>query len=282
MVYYDAFDPFDPDEQQFEQSDSDDDLGETDSGKKTSFGFGPHPKFSRGDEKYALNEELKMVDEKRFICSLDLLLDMLSKRCQTPGCNNSPNVTHHFIGTTLVANISCQAGRAFRFCSSYEVNQMYVNNIQVAAAVLLSGNNFGKVKRLAESMNLAFVSKSSYFRIQRVYLLPAVDEWWGWMRGQLMDEFRGQEVVCSGDGQCDSPGFSAKNLCYFIMEVTSKYILQVQIVDKRHVGLVSSNMEVEGLKKSLKKLQEDLNVVELVTDASSSVKKLLGRLKLTN
>ena len=282
MVYYDAFDPFDPDEQQFEQSDSDDDLGETDSEKKTSFGFGPHPKFSRGDEKYALNEELKMVEEKRFICSLDLLLDMLSKRCQTPGCNSSPNVTHHFIGTTLDANISCQVGHAFRFCSSHEVNQMYVNNIQVAAAVLLSGNNFGKVKRLAESMNLAFVSKSSYFRIQRVYLLPAVDEWWGWMRDQLMDEFRGQEVVCSGDGQCDSPGFSAKNLCYFIMEVTSKYILQVQIVDKRHVGLVSSNMEVEGLKKSLKKLQEDLNVVELVTDASSSVKKLLGRLKLTN
>ena len=282
MVYYDAFDPFDPDEQQFEQSDSDDDLGETDSGKKTSFGFGPHTKFSRGDEKYALNEELKMVEEKRFICSLDLLLDMLSKRCQTPGCNSSPNVTHHFIGTTLVANISCQVGHVFRFCSSHEVNQMYVNNIQVAAAALLSGNNFGKVKRLAESMNLAFVSKSSYFRIQRVYLLPAVDEWWGWMRGQLMDEFRGQEVVCSGDGQCDSPGFSAKNLCYFIMEVTSKYILQVQIVDKRHVGLVSSNMEVEGLKKSLKKLQEDLNVVQLVTDASSSVKKLLGRLKLTN
>ena len=27
-----------------------------------------------------------------------------------------------------------------------------------------------------------------------------------------MDEFRGKEVVCSGDGQCDSPGFSTKNL----------------------------------------------------------------------
>ena len=254
VVYYDAFDPFDLDEQQFEQSDSDDDLGETDSGKKTSFGFGPHPKFSRGDEKYALNEELKMVEEKRFICSLDLLLDMLSKRCQTPGYNNIQNVTHHFIGTTLVANISCQAGHAFRFCSSHEVNQMYVNNIQVAAAVLLSGNNFGKIQRLTESMNLAFVSKSSYFKIKRVYLLPAVDEWWGWMSGQLMEEFRDQEVVCSGEGQCNSPGLSAKNLCYFIMEVTSKYILEVQIVDKRHVGLVSSNMEVEGLKKSLKKL----------------------------
>lgn len=49
MVYYDAFDQFDPDEQQFGESDSDDDLGETVSGKKICFGFGPHPKFSRGD-----------------------------------------------------------------------------------------------------------------------------------------------------------------------------------------------------------------------------------------
>ena len=170
----------------------------------------------------------------------------------------------------------------FRFCSSHEVNLLYVNNLQIAAAVLLSGNNFGKVKRLAESINLAFISKPSYFRMQKLYLLPAANEWWEWMRGEwmrgeLMNEFRGQDIIVSGDGQCDSPGFSAKNLCYFRMEVSSKYILHVQIVDKRHVGLVSVNMEVEGLKKSLTKVEEDLNVVELVTDASSSVKKLLGK-----
>ena len=62
------------------------------------------------------------------------------------------------------------------------------------------------------------------------------------------------------------------------MEVSSKYILNVQIVDKRHVSLVSGNMEVEGLKKSLTKVEQDLNVVELVIDASSSVKKMLGKL----
>ena len=49
-------------------------------------------------------------------------------------------------------------------------------------------------------------------------------------------------------------------------------------MDKRHVSLVSGNMEVEGLKKSLTKVEEDLNVVELVTDASSSIKKMLGKL----
>ena len=184
---------------------------------------------------------MKIVNEKRVICSLDLLFDIFTKCCQIPGCNDIPIVKHHFVGTTLIVNCSCQSGHIFRFCSSREVNSMYVNNIQMAAAVLLSGGNYGKVKRLAADMNLAFISDSTYFRIQRLYLLSAVDEWWGWMRGQLMDEFRGKKVLVSGDGQCDSPGFNAKYLCYFIVEVSSDYIIHVEIVDKRQVGLVSNN-----------------------------------------
>ena len=150
---YDAFDLHDLNEEEFDHSESEDDVGGISSGSKTSLGFGLHQKFSTGDEKYSLNEELKKVEEKRFICS----------RCQMLSCNNIPNVTHHFIGTTLVAHISYQAGHAFRFCSSHEVNQTHVNNIQVAAAVLLSGNNFGKVKRLAESMNLAILSNWCWY-----------------------------------------------------------------------------------------------------------------------
>ena len=39
------------------------------------------------------------------------------------------------------------------------------------------------------------------------------------MRGKLVIEFQNEELVVSGYGQCDSPGFSAKNLCYFLMDV---------------------------------------------------------------
>ena len=241
-----------------------------------SLEYGPHPKYSTGDNMYALEREFRMVTEKKFICALDLLLEVFSRCCQTPGCANVPHMTYHFVGTTLIVKCSCQSGHAFKFCSSHDVNGMYANNIQASAAVLLSGSNYGKINRLAQFLNLAFLSKSTYFRIQRLYLLPAVDEWWGWMRGHLVDEFLGQDIVVGGDGQCDSPGFNAKNLCYFLVEVNSNYILHVEVLDKRHVGLVSTNMEREAVKKSLEKLQEDLHVVELVTDASSSVKKLVG------
>ena len=80
-----------------------------------------------------------------------------------------------------------------------------------------------------------------------------------------MKEFDGKDVVVGADGQCDSAGFNAKNLCYFMMEVDSNYILDIEVLDKRHVGLVSPNMEKEAVKRSLERLTEEIKVVEFVT-----------------
>ena len=37
----------------------------------------------------------------------------------------------------------------------------------------------------------------------------------------FLSEFVDEKVVVGGDGQCDSPEFTATNLCYFVMELTS-------------------------------------------------------------
>ena len=117
-----------------------------------------------------------------------------------------------------------------------------------------------------------------FYRMQRLYLIPCINEWWSWQREQLIQGFlengNNAMVVCR-DGQCDSPGYIAKNLCYFLMELVSGYILAVEVRDKRHVGLISSNMEKQALQISLQRLQQSLNIVEVVTDASSSIKKLI-------
>jgi ribonuclease HI len=97
------------------------------------------------------------------------------------------------------------------------------------------------------------------------------------MRREILGEFAGKDIVVGGDGQCDSPGFNAKNLCYFFVEVDTNYIIDVEILDKRHVGLTATNMEREGVKRGLENLNADhVKVVELITDASTSVKGLLG------
>ena len=82
-------------------------------------------------------------------------------------------------------------------------------------------------------------------------------------------------MVC-GDGQCDSPGHTATNLSYFLMELVSGYILEVDVRDKCHVGLASTNMEKQALQNALRQLQSPLNIVEVVTDVSLAIKKLIS------
>ena len=64
------------------------------------------------------------------------------------------------------------------------------------------------------------------------------------------------------------------------MEMTTGYVIEMEVLDKRHVGLKSSTMEKKALKNCLERLQIVLNVHEVCTDASSSIKKLMCMLEL--
>ena len=80
-------------------------------------------------------------------------------------------------------------------------------------------------------------------------MIPAVTEWWKWQQEIIFEELKDQDLVVAGDGQCDSPGFTAKNLCYYLMDVTTSYIIELEVL---------------------------LTITEVVTDASASIKKLIG------
>ena len=67
---------------------------------------------------------------------------------------------------------------------------------------MLSGNNFAKVGKMANFLGLAFISDSTFYRMQKLYFIPAIDELWDWQRGLLVHKFLGKEVVVCRDGQC--------------------------------------------------------------------------------
>lgn len=239
-----------------------------------------YPKLSRLEQQASLTEELALVRETKVICSLDLLLELF-KTCHHSGCGQPLTPKHHLVGPTVIINWTCPHGHTGKFSSSKDINEMYTNNLQVAASILLSGNNFTKIERMCSFLGLSFISNSTFFRMQRLYLIPCINEWWNWQRDQLLEEFKNVEVVVCGDGQCDSPGHTAKNLCYFLMELVSDYILEVEVRDKRHVGLASTNMERQALQNALQRLRSSINIVEVVTDASTSIKKMIGKIQLT-
>ena len=72
----------------------------------------------------------------------------------------------------------------------------------------------------------------------------------------------------------DSPGFSAKYCAYILMAHYLDIITDVEIVDKREAGGTLTVMEI-ALKQLMERIIEKLKVKEVVTDASSTIMKLL-------
>ena len=236
-------------------------------------------RFNRLEEQAQLSKEITLVVGTKVICSLDLLLQLFAEKCRHPGCQLTTTVSHTLNGTGALIKWKCLAGHEGKFWTSHKVNGVLANNLQACAAVLLSGNNFAQVERFSKFLGLSFVSSSTFCRAQRVYLVPAINEWWTWQQGIINRELQGQNLVVMGDGQCDSPGFTAKNLCYFLMEMTTGFIIDLEILDKREVDLKSVNMEKKALENILQRIQNVLNVIEVVTDASASIKKMMSEFR---
>ena len=211
-------------------------------------------KFNRLEEQAQLSKEITLVVGTKVICSIDLLLQLFAENCRHPGCQLTTTVSHTLNGTGALIKWKCLAGHEGKFWMSHKVNGVLANNLQACAAVLLSGNNFAQVERFSKFLGLSFVSSSTFCRAQRVYLVPAINEWWIWQQGIINQELQGQNLVVVGDGQCDSPGFTAKNLCYFLMEMTTGFIIDLEVLDKREVDLKSVNMEKKALENILQRI----------------------------
>ena len=90
---------------------------------------------------------------------------------------------------------------------------------------------------------------------------------------------KNKDVILSGDGKCDSPGKSAKYCTYSLMDIDTGYILHTETVDKREVALQSPNMEKEAFVRSLQFLLTHISCKEIITDASTSIRREMGKPK---
>ena len=91
-------------------------------------------------------------------------------------------------------------------------------------------------------------------------MIPAVPKWWKWQQEKIFEELKDQELVVAGDGQCDSTGFMAKNLCYYLLDVTTSYIIEREVLDKRETNMKSGMMEKQALQNSLLRLRRLLTI----------------------
>ncbi|XP_071852468.1 uncharacterized protein [Apostichopus japonicus] len=208
---------------------------------------------------------------------LKLLRDINGTVCKHSFCTGELQYTTKFCGSALVIKWKC--GEKYHpsgtWCSQPKLRGMYAGNLQLAAGIVVSGNSFTKTGQLFKSMNLKCISKDTFFRVQKLYVAPAVEEMWEKMQETLFSSLKDKEVVVSGDARNDSPGHSAQYCTYTMMEESGGKVLHMEIVDVREAAGKSPNMEKIGFTRSMDFLMERINVKEVVTDGHIQIAALM-------
>jgi len=227
---------------------------------------------------------LEFVKADRVVVEVDKIVELLEGQCSEAGCNGLRKVVERRLeGGVLLLRHKCSKGHGRVWSSSSVLGEkrgqkVYVSSVLLASSVLVSGNNFEKVSLLARSMNLHFISSTTFSRIQSLYALPSIREMWNKMKEVIWKAFENDVLAVCGDGRMDLPGFSAKYCVYTMMEHYLNVIIDLEVVDKREAGGTSTLMEKMGCKRLLERMMKSLNLGELVTDASKVIMKMVREL----
>ena len=127
---------------------------------------------------------------------------------------------------------------------------MGAGNLLVAAAILFCGLTFTGISNLAKLLNLAMFSESNFYRLQKEYLFPVIHTNYVMQQDAILEFLRDNDLKLSGDGRCDSPGYSAKYCTYSLMDSATDLILDYKLIQSSETGS-SVAMEKERLRWSL-------------------------------
>eukprot|EP00731_Ephydatia_muelleri_P001289 Em0001g1289a len=114
-------------------------------------------------------------------------------------------------------------------------------------------------------------------KLQKEYLFPVIHTAYVHQQEALIAFLEGKHLYLSGDGRCDSPGYSAKYCTYSLMDNATDLILDYSLVQVTETGC-SVTMEKEGLERCLTNvLAKDVLVKSITTDRHTGVSALLKR-----
>ena len=197
--------------------------------------------------------------------------------CKREECGRVLNYRKTYVGTCLVVSWSCSAGHAGgRWAAQPSCNKIRAGNLVLASSLLLSGNSYTKVGLMFNFCKLQYFSSTLYNQYQRLYIIPAINEFWDEHQQQLWNEKAGKEIILSGDGRNDSPGHNAQYCTYTLADTDDRAIVQINVVDVREAAGKSNNMERIGFERGMDTLLASPIVVkEVVTDGHLEIAALM-------
>ncbi|XP_041423545.1 uncharacterized protein LOC121395070 [Xenopus laevis] len=233
-----------------------------------------------GDES-TITEKVEAIHMRKFLIfeeQLDNLLYLC--KCQHSGTTtcHSPiiDITKKIDGTLLEVHLTCLDGHKSLIWKSQPLSgQISLGNVSVANAIILTGSSFTKIKEFFALLSIPFFSATTYYKYQTQYVFPAIELAWQKEQESLYNEISDDAVVLAGDGQFDSPGYSAKFCTYTMMDLLSKIFLDFtvdQVIPKKSSG----QMETLAFETCLRGiLNKGIDVKIVATDRHPGIRNLI-------
>ena len=88
---------------------------------------------------------------ERVLCSLEKILQLVDNRCKVQACSGNYDIKYEFCGCCLKITGRCANAHTFTWCSSDVISnvassKLFLDNLNFASAVVLSGNSFSKLE----------------------------------------------------------------------------------------------------------------------------------------
>ena len=213
----------------------------------------PDKQFSSSSiESHPLDNETD--DTSGFIVYWSCLLVLLHRclTCALPAMIIKKTVN----GSALIVELLCSKGHRNIWRSQTLLRGFYHGNVKLAASVLFSSNTFMNICKYFEMANIAWISKTIFYSIQKEYLFGVAYEAWQNEQENIISQLEDKQSCCfSGDGRCDSPGHNAKYLTYSFGNQCSGKIVVMSLTQVTEAGN-SNRMEKYGLIKALDEVRE--------------------------
>ena len=74
----------------------------------------------------------------------------------------------------LIVTLLCGENHEIVWYSQPNLSGMAAGNILLSAAILFTGNTFQRIKELLGVINISFISHTTFNKIQKKYLFPAI------------------------------------------------------------------------------------------------------------
>lgn len=150
----------------------------------------------------------------------------LCPQCTKP----SLPVVKHTQGTMVVIEAECALGHRRTWKSQPTHGTMPWGNLLCAAGILLTGSNPARALNFLSHIGIMSISQRTYNLIQKLYLIPSVFNVWNKHQQALFKQLEGKDLVLGGDARCDSPGHSAKYGTYHLVELTTRKVVCMELI----------------------------------------------------